>query len=503
MLANWSTPLLYAAGVVALLELVHLLLRRLLPGFRPRLLYHLWVVGLGTLTALDLAGFDRARLPWQIAAAATAVLSAVVFMALVDRLIFARPWAPSAQPMVPKLARDVLTMALLVAVVLVVAKEILDQPLGALLVSSTVLSAVVGLALQDVLRNVFAGVALDVEKPVRRGDWIMVDGVTQAQVLEMSWRSMRLRTKEGVEISEPNANVSASRIVSYGSGRRPKAMAFRVGLPYEAPPAEVKAALAAAARSAPGTLEAPPIEVFLESFDDHSIGYYMRAWTRRIADMKGYQDEVNSRIWYEIKRRGLYVPFPIRTVHLHDAEKMAEQGRRREVEDAFRLFSGLELFRELETDAVRELAAGARRHHYYDGEVMVREGESGDSLFVIASGAAVVRKASAEGAATDIEVARLGRGDFYGERSLLTGEKRSATVTVAGGTEVIEVTKEAVAPLLEHDPKIAEALSRALAARQAETAATLEDHDERRRQRGAVQDERSLLSRIRSFFKLG
>ena len=500
MLNHWLNPLLYGVGVFAILELAYLLLRRALPRFRLRLVYHLWALLLGLLVTLYQARMDPAQLLWQMTTAAAAVTSALVLFVLLDVLILQRPWAPTAPPMLPKLARDVLGMVFLVAVGLLVAKEILNQPLGAVLVSSTVLSAVVGLALQDVLRNVFAGMALDIERPVQRGDWLILDGQTPVQVTDLSWRSMRLRTNEGVEISEPNANVASARLVNYGSGDVPMALGFRVGLPYEAPPTEVKKALEAAARSVPDALDSPPIRVMLESFDDHSIGYYMRVWTLRVAEMKAFQDEVNTRIWYQLKRRGLYVPFPIRTLHMNDAGTMAEDDGRRELEQAERLLAELELFRELEPSVVRELAVAAERQYYDNDEILVREGDSGESLYVILSGRVAVSKVGT--GIGELDVAHLGAGEFFGEHSLLTGEDRSATVMSEGGSVVLRLSKESVAPMLQQDPKIAETLSRALVIRQEETRATVESHKSRLRE-ASVEDQRSVLAKIRSFFNLG
>jgi len=75
-------------------------------------------------------------------------------------------------------------------------------------------------------------------------------------------------------------------------------------------------------------------------------------------------------------------------------------------------------------------------------------------------------------------------------------------VTSDGGSEVLVISKQALAPLLAHDPQLAEHLSAAVTARQAETAATLEDRRDRDRGPRDVRAEASLLQRIRSFFGL-
>ena len=101
--------------------------------------------------------------------------------------------------------------------------------------------------------------ALDLEKPFHPGDWLVIEGGVRAQVVDMSWRSTHLRTKEGLDIYEPNANLSVSRLINYGSGERPFAVEIRIGLPYGVPPAEVKEVLREAAMSAPGALDRPTV----------------------------------------------------------------------------------------------------------------------------------------------------------------------------------------------------------------------------------------------------
>jgi small-conductance mechanosensitive channel len=280
-----TLPLAAALAVFALLETVLFTLRRFAPRFPVRPLDHLWAVLAAAWAGLSFLGLGPADPLWRVVAAAALVLAVLVGFSALERLVLLRPWDTARGPMAPKLARDVLRVLLLAGAALTAATAIFDVNLSTVLVSSTVVSAVLGLALQDVLKNVFAGIALDVEKPFARRDWLRMDDGTPAQVIDMSWRATRLRTNEGLEIHQPNSEVAAARLVSYGSGVRPVALSFEVGLPYETPPAEAKAALAAAARQAPGALDSPGPQVFLHQFADHAVVYRMRVWTRGVHEL--------------------------------------------------------------------------------------------------------------------------------------------------------------------------------------------------------------------------
>ena len=492
---------LQGVGAVAILELIYALIRRSPYPVRLRWLYHLWALSIGVVVTLAVVAPERSA-GWRIAASVGAMLTALVLFSLLDNLVFKRPWNPELGPMMPKLARDVLRVFALAAAVLVVATVILEQPLPAVLVSSTVLSAVIGLALQDVLKNVFAGMALELEKPFVRGDWLLLDGIRPVQVLDTSWRSVRLRSNEAVDFWEPNSSLSTSRLVNFGSGTRPVAWEFPVRVGHAAPPAVVKAALLAAARSAPLAIDQPAPQVFVDGFGDWAVLYRLRVWTRAIAQLSVFIDAVNSRIWYELKRQGLEIPQPVSTVRWHHAEREDERLDAAHRRASIDLLRGVNLFAELDDAALEHLANLARHSYFDDGEVLVRQGELGDSLFVIERGRVSVSAASSEIDTAEIQLASMEAGAFFGEISLLTGEPRSATVKADGGCEVLELSKEHLAPLLQRDPRLAELMAAAVVARQARSAAQIEDRRKRLEEPAAMRAHASLLGRIRSFFKL-
>jgi CRP-like cAMP-binding protein len=95
---------------------------------------------------------------------------------------------------------------------------------------------------------------------------------------------------------------------------------------------------------------------------------------------------------------------------------------------------------------------------YGRGETVVRQGEEGDSLFINLSG-------NLEVFVDGQTVGSLSRGDFFGEMSLLTGEKRRATVTAVDEVRLVEISKEAIGPIIRSSPSVLEGLSAALETR--------------------------------------
>jgi small-conductance mechanosensitive channel/CRP-like cAMP-binding protein len=497
----WLSPVVFGLLTAIALLAVGAALVRLLPRQRPGPLLLSWALASGLAVALTLApSVPSTALSWRLTTALAVLLGVLVVFSWFEAGVLLRPWAPEGGALLPKLVRDVCRIGLLVAGFLWSANQIFGAQLSTLLVSSTVLSAVVGLALQPTLANIFAGMSLQIERPFGVGDWLMVDGQL-ARVEEMTWRATRLRTNDGVELFEPNGSLAAARLQNYGSGAQPVAFQFDVSAEYDAPPAVVKAALLAAARDCPAVAAEPAPEAFLVGFGESGVQYRLRVWTHEVRRFNPLRDEVNSRIWYRLQRARLAIPVPIRTVLVRSAEAGDKQRREADIARSVQLLTSLELFDDLPVEAQRQLAAVARRELYDDGETLVREGEPGDSLFVIEEGRVRISKSGEAIGTGTIDLAQMQAGDFFGEMSLLTGEPRSATVTALGGCRVLVLTKEALLPVMTQDPDLARVLSAALAARRAEAAATVADRQDRSRTRREVTAE-SLLSRIRTFFRL-
>lgn len=499
---DWLRPLASALGVVVALQVPYFLLRKGFPRLLDRLRYQLWTLALGLLS-FEVFAREELLSPrmFGIAAFFAVVLSIDVGWRGFERFFLARRHDERGRPAIPQLVRDVAGWILLVAAILIAGREFFGWDVGRLALQSAVISAVLGFALQDVLKNVFAGMALQTELPFDIGDWLEVDGEPR-QVIGMTWRSTHLRNNLGVDFREPNANLVSARVKNLGSGVEPFALPLRVQVAYGAPPRLVKDSLEKAVRSAPGVVEAPASQAFVVGFADSGVEYEVRAWTRDVHAISRLRDHALSRIWYQLHRDGWKIPYPVRSVEIEPAAKIAADKAAWRTRRAEEMLARIDLFSALSEETRRRMAAGARLHYYDAGERLVAEGETGDSLFILARGAVMISKSGRDIGTTSVSLAVLREGEFFGEMSLLTGAPRSATVTAEGPCEAFVLDRRAMAPILEADPQIAEVLSKRLAERLAATAARFEDREGELR-RGREADQNTLLRRIRSFFGLG
>ena len=121
----------------------------------------------------------------------------------------------------------------------------------------------------------------------------------------------------------------------------------------------------------------------------------------------------------------------------------------------------------LDAEQLDTLAAAVKVVQFAKRDVIVRERELGKSMFALVEGKVSVAKHTPQG---DKVIATLGPGDVVGEMSLFTGERRSATVTAAGKVTALEVTKEALQPILAAAPVLTERFAALVEQRHAELA---------------------------------
>jgi small-conductance mechanosensitive channel len=187
--------------------------------------------------------------------------------------------------------------------------------IGGLVTGSAITSLVIGLALQPILGNIFAGIVIGLEKPYRINDWIKL-GDVEGRVVSISWRTTQLRTRESDNLIIPNAKMAEDRILNYYYPHPMHLEKIVVGADYKTPPYRVRQALFAAAAGVPGVLEKPTPDVYVLAFADSSINYELRVWIEDIAQRPRIGSDIRTRVWEEFARRGITIPFPIRTIEV-------------------------------------------------------------------------------------------------------------------------------------------------------------------------------------------
>src|SRR3954463_13232930 len=308
----------------------------------------------------------------------------------------------------PAILQDFIVIGLLVLVATFVFHD-------KLLTTSAVSAVVIGFALQDTLGNAFAGLAIQSERPFHVGHWIRV-GDHEGRVAEVTWRATKLRTKSGNFVVVPNNIVSKEPIINYSEPAAPTRLEVEVGASYLVAPNQVKAAILEAVRHCSRVLEAPAPDVVLLSFGDSAINYKARFWTEDYERDEAARDQVRTAIYYSFQRHDIDIPWPIQVQYERQLPAADPDARLVHEEQLLR---GVDLFASLTPPLVREVATSAPMVVYGAGETIVRQGEPGQSMFIVADGTVSVMLQAGQ------QVAQIEAGGYFGEMSLLPGDPRS------------------------------------------------------------------------------
>lgn len=400
----------------------------------------------------------------------------------------------------PRIFRDLTQAVVYVVVVLLTLRGIGVEP-GSLLTTSALLTAVIGLSLQDTLGNLVSGLALQMQRPFEVGDWIQFENDERqiGQVTEVNWRATTVLTNDLVEVIVPNGVLARAPIRNYTQPSPVSRRQVTVSASYLVPPKRVQDAILSALPGTPGVLADPAPWVQTKHFGDSGIEYTVWYFTNDFAARQRTEGAVRDRVWYALQRANINIPFPIRTVHMHHmSEEKEQRDQERELERRDKVLRFVDFLSVLSPEKHRALAASTTRRLYAPGEVIVTQGEKTDQLFIIDKGSVVVEVATEPGKSR--VVAKLGAGKFFGEMALMTGEPRSATVRAETECELLVVGHAAFHETLATTPGVVEKISDLLATRQAE----LEVVTSHRPSIHELPQDRSrrLISQIKTFFKL-
>jgi small-conductance mechanosensitive channel/CRP-like cAMP-binding protein len=364
------------------------------------------------------------------------------------------PWSHArSEHGVPAIVQDALVVALSFVAALFFFQN------STFIVGVTGSAIVFGLALQDTLGNAFAGLALQVERPFRVGHWVTVAG-HEGRVVEVTWRATKIETTAGNLVVVPNSEIAKAAIMNFSQPAAPTRLSVDVGVAYDTPPNEAREALTVAMLRVGRVLKEPGPDVLLVDFAASAITYRARFWISDYRAVDAVPSEVRTAIYYELRRRGIEIPFPIQVEYSRDTPL---PDRPAEIEEALRMLGAVPVFAGLPEPARRALAEATNARLFADGEEVVREGERGGTMYIVKRGQVEVMVGPERR-----QVAVTKAGGYFGEMSLLTGQPRTATVRASGDCQLLEVAAADFSAYVRSHPEVLEDLATAAAARRRE-----------------------------------
>ena len=320
-----------------------------------------------------------------------------------------------------RLFPDLTAAAIYTAAVLVVLISVLALPIGGLLATSGVLAIVLGLALQNTLADVFAGIAFGIEAPFNVGDRISLGDKTEGTVVQMNWRSIRILTDGDDVAIVPNSVVAKSDIVNRSFPTRVRSAFIELSCPATSNPERVIDTLQQATLLCPPILPVPVSSAVLTRLGSKESRYRVSFSVADTEHLSTTKDLLLRHARRQLYYSGLYFPHAAQDIRTPDEDTG------RPFHSLLPVLQDIVLFETLEAEQLAELAAHVKPRSLEPGEALFAQGGTEATLFIVISGILEISQHTEfSGQQT---VGFIGAGDYIGEVSLLTGASYAATAT--------------------------------------------------------------------------
>lgn len=184
---------------------------------------------------------------------------------------------------------------------------------------ASVLGVGIGFGLQHIANNFVSGLLINLELPIRPGDFVRV-GEWEGTVIRVGGRSTEIRTLDEVAILVPNSRFLESEVVNWSHGSPLSRVHVPVGVAYGSSVPRVRRALLDAATAHPAVRRDPRPQVQLRAFGESALEFELLVWTCDPRNQLTLVSDLNFRVLANLARHGIQVPFPQRDLHLRSPQ---------------------------------------------------------------------------------------------------------------------------------------------------------------------------------------
>jgi len=378
--------------------------------------------------------------------------------------------------------------------VLLVLSSILKLDTSTVLISTGLAAGVLGVALRNTISELFSGVAIGMDRPYNVGDWVELDNGTLGEVVDISWRSTRIRSWHDSLYVVPNQQAASSTVHNYSQPDRTYAYWFELAVSSEVSPHLVRELLLKAALDCERVLENPAPLVYFSGLGPpykYIVFVHFPDYPWRFAAL----DELYLAIHGQFYRAGIEPAAVAYQIHARRAKSpLVSLPGVREV------LRNVAVFTPLSDGEIDALAEGLTPREVGVGEHIVEQGDTGDAMFAIATGIVVLSR-RVGGRMKEIE--RLGTGQCFGEMSMLTADAHYSTAKAVTNVRLIEIPKASFAPILAGNDRLRDCLADIAAARRSQSEALARAVDEPSRSGVLSAEAAWLKEKISHFFEHG
>jgi small-conductance mechanosensitive channel/CRP-like cAMP-binding protein len=365
----------------------------------------------------------------------------------------------------PRILEDLL-MVLVYIAWMMVRLRYAGLDLSSLITTSAVMTAIIAFSMQETLSNILGGLALQIDKSINIGDWIKVEDVS-GRVVQVTWRHTSVRTRNGEIVILPNSILMKSKFTIVGSADvRQWRRWINFSTSDSVAPQRIINCINESLLDAniPNVSTSPLPQCLIMDYKNGMANYSLRYWLTDANLDDPTDSEMRLHIYATLQRNGYRLVHPVWDISLtqndseHELQIRAEEIALRELN-----LRKVDMFKDLSTEEIHHLANTLIYAPFAKGSVITHQGAVAHWLYVLINGEVDIWFANPDQERRYL--ASLSACAVFGERGLMTGEPRRATVTAKTDVECYRIEKAAFEHILQSRPSLAEAFANILVSR--------------------------------------
>ncbi|MDR2458694.1 MAG: mechanosensitive ion channel family protein [Holosporales bacterium] len=348
---------------------------------------------------------------------------------------------------------------------------------------------------QDFLKELFAGIAIAVQGKFKIGDWIKLPDGACAQIAKTRLTGIDLNLPNRTQLVVQNTTLTGNHVINLNHGGPSYFESVKLFLGHDVPVDRAKRIMHSALIDTHGIVN-NEIIVVAEEIQTSGILFAIYFEVATFDDLLETRHRVISAITTSLHEHGLCVCEVIGQMDINNLEpgyvKVFNDSC---VTDSMSAIDGTGLLNECTMEAKRELADRMTVVMHRSGEYICKQGERGDTMYVIAEGVVdvvtnvTVTDSHGNSKVTANTVKTLAGGNYVGEMALLRGEARNADVIAKTEVIVYTIDRDSLKSLVERHSGVADKLSAAMARRRLETQHAVADIEKHAVQKDAMMTE--------------
>lgn len=344
----------------------------------------------------------------------------------------------------PALLRG-LSYVVFVVVALSLFMQSIGYPVTGFLVSTGVVAGIFGLALQGTLNDLFSGIALSLDNPFHIGEWVQLSDGTVGEVIDLTWRSTRIKTFSSTLLTVPNSVMAKSAIVNLDRPTKTYAAWYKIRVSSEVDPTLVVTVLSAAVGQCRDILTRPTPSVRL--YDASGGPYIYAVWVHYSSYFAHFhgQEQLYKDINRSLKAAGISPIGELQEVRY--ARAAMNNPINPSIADTLR---SMEIFSELESKEIDYIADASEYVLVSENTVLLEENTRSTHVHFVVNGSleSSISVNNGQRALAD----QLNAGDSFGWATIVTDQEAIMTVKATSDSLVLVIEADCLKPILqEHD----------------------------------------------------